>query len=608
MDHTAPSRRADWRMAILTILLALVLHTPLATRQGGVIDTGRLPDTDAYTRTMRVERLYDTGAWFDTTLPQLNAPEGLSSHWTRPLDVLILIPALAVIHTTSIPPRTAIFWSGAAISPLLHLLCALAAAWAARALIPTLASWAAAAAILLNPVLLFAYGAFGQTDHHMLVLLAVLIALGAALRALQAPQNSKPAHAAGLALGCGIWASPETLLVAAPLLATFGIAWIFQPATPGHHAAQTGARIAFAMWVVTFGALAIEHPPHRWFATEYDKLSVHHSNIALFAFWSFSILAAVSSWLPARHAALARLAALPPRLAIPARLAIAAAVAALAAAALLAAYPEALRASEAAADRSAATLFLPHVAEMAPLRPTLAGAHDLLLYTGGLIALLALPPLARRTPWPATLLLALTLATILPATLLHRRFAVDLAAVTALLTAAFVALAAARSPRPILPAAALTLALVAPFTGLAFPADAARQRETQACDWNAFATWFAAAPLAPATILTDHWRATPELAWRTPHRYIVSPYHRAGTAFQDTHDAMSATQDTPARAILARRAATYILLCTAQRPPNLGPPNPASLEQRLRSDAPPPWLSPVPLPPALAAFRLLRVE
>ena len=588
----ASPSRANLLLALLTTLLALALHLTLATRQGGVIDTGRLPDTDAYTRTLRVERLYETTNWFDATLPQLNAPETLSSHWTRPLDVLILLPALAVIHTTNTPPRTAIFWSGAAISPILHLLCALAAAWAARALIPTLASWAAAAAILLNPVLLFAYGAFGQTDHHMLVLLAALIALGAALRALQNPQNPKPAHIAGITLGLGLWISPETLLIAAPLLATFGLAWIFHPSSnaPAHQ----GRRIAAAMLLVTLLATLTEHPPAQFLTTEYDKLSAHHVAIAALATLAFATLAAI-----------------PPGLSTAKKLAVATAVATIAAAALLAAYPQALHASEAAADRSAATLFLPYVAEMSPLRPTLAGAHDLLLYTGGLIALIALPSLARRAPWPATLLLALTLAIMVPATILHRRFAVDLAAITALLTAALVALAASRSPRPLLPAAALALALIAPFTGLAFPTDPTRQQETQACNWNAFAAWLATAPLSPpnAIILTDHWRSTPELAYRTPYRYVVSPYHRAGTAFQDTYDIMSATDDTQARAILARRDAQYLLLCTAQRPPNLAPPNPQTLESRLRASTPPTWLQPVELPPSLEeSFRLLRVR
>ncbi len=586
--------RANLLLALLTTLVALALHAALATRPGGVIETARLPDTDAYTRTLRVERLYETGNWFDTNLPQLNAPVGLSSHWTRPLDVLILLPAIPAIHLANIPPRTAIFWSGAAISPFLHLLCALAAAWVARALIPTLAAWAAAAAILLNPVLLFAYGAFGQTDHHMLVLLAALCALGAALRALLNPQDITAAVICGNALGLGLWTSPETLLVAAPLLATFGLAWWLQPAASGQAAAHQGLRIALAMLSITALAVIIERPSADWLVTEYDKLSAHHVVIALLASAAFALLAAT-----------------PPRLTLLTKLTIGAIVALAAGAILLALYPQALRASEASADRSAAALFLPYVAEMAPLRPTLAGAHDLLLYTGGLIALLALPFLARRTPWPALLLLALTLATMLPATILHRRFAVDLAAVTALATAALVALAAGRSPRPLLPAAALALAIIAPFTGLAFPTDPTSQRETQACDWPAVAAWLATAPLPaapPPVILTDSWRPTPELAWRTPYRFVVSPYHRAGDAFRDTADTMRATDDSTARAILARRGATHLLLCTAVRPAWLGPVDPAHLVARLSADAPPAWLTPLPLPPALPAFRLLRIE
>ena len=67
----ASPSRANLLLALLTTLLALALHLTLATRQGGVIDTGRLPDTDAYTRTLRVERLYETTNWFDATPPPL---------------------------------------------------------------------------------------------------------------------------------------------------------------------------------------------------------------------------------------------------------------------------------------------------------------------------------------------------------------------------------------------------------------------------------------------------------------------------------------------------------------------------------------------------------
>jgi hypothetical protein len=577
------------------LCIGLALHVALALRPEGVVQTGRLPDTDAYARTLRVERLATTGDWHDSSLPQLNAPGGLSLHWTRPLDVLILGPALAAT-AVGVELRSAIFWTGAALPPLVHLLCAFAAAWAARAVWPGPAAWAAAGAILLNPVIGFAYGAFGQTDHHILVLLAALLALGAGLRAIRDPTLPRPALAAGVALGIGLWVSPEMLLLAVPILAAFAAAWVLRSGSPGADAARQGSRVALAMLSTAVLALAIERPPADWLNGDYDKLSAQHVMIAGLAAAAFAVLTAA-----------------PARLARPLRLALGLAIAAMGAAVLLAVYPGALRASEAAADPDVATLFLPHVAEMQALRLAGDGAQDLLLYAGGLVAVVVLPLLLRQGRWPGALMLALAIATTGAATLLHRRFGIDLAAATALAAPGFVVLAnRIRAPLLRAPAlaAAMLLAIAAPYAGLAFPANDSRQREARACDWAGLAAWMAAAPLPaePAPIiLTDSWRPTPELAWRTPYRFIVSPYHRAGDAFRDTAEVMRATDDGAARAILARRGATHVLLCTAVRPVWLGNAEPRQLLARLSADTPPDWLTPLALPATLPAFRLLRI-
>jgi hypothetical protein len=576
-------------LAGLILVFGVVLHVLLAVRPGGVIDTMRLPDTDAYTRLLRIAHLHATWDWHGTLLPGLNAPEGLSLHWTRPLDVLILLPALAA-EAAGAEFRAALFWSGAALPPLLHLAGVVAAAWAVRPVWPGRLRWVAALALLCNPVILFAYGALGQADHHVLVLLCAVLALGAAIRAILAPHAARPAIGAGGALAAGLWSSPETLLIAAPVLAGFGAAWWLRAERA---IAVQAARVAAAMLGGIVLALAVERAPGDWLSGEYDRLSAQHALIALLA-----------------TAAFAALAAIPGRLGPVLRLALALVVAAAAAGALLACYPGALRASEAAADPGVARLFLPHVAEMQPLRATFSGAHDLLLYAGGGVALLGLPALWRSPRWPAALLLGLALATTLAATIAHRRFAIDLAAVTALAAPGLVALALARprGGRVMGLGVAFPLALAAPLAGLAFPpADAAR-RAAAACDWAGLAGWLESAPLSRDTlILTDSWRATPELAWRTPYRFVVSPYHRAAGGFADTHAVLAATDDAQARAILARRGASHVLLCTAHRPPWLAAAEPAALDARLRADTPPGWLVPEPLPAGLPGFRLLRV-
>ena len=46
---------------------------------------GNLVDSDGYARLVRIQRLIETGGWFDVSLPRADWPYGGSLHWTRPL-------------------------------------------------------------------------------------------------------------------------------------------------------------------------------------------------------------------------------------------------------------------------------------------------------------------------------------------------------------------------------------------------------------------------------------------------------------------------------------------------------------------------------------------
>ena len=55
-----------------------------------IVAKGGLAAGDSFTRLVRVERLVESGAWFDNTLPRANAPFGTSIHWTRPFDAALI--------------------------------------------------------------------------------------------------------------------------------------------------------------------------------------------------------------------------------------------------------------------------------------------------------------------------------------------------------------------------------------------------------------------------------------------------------------------------------------------------------------------------------------
>jgi len=77
----------------LLLLAGALLHARLAFAQRPW-ERWTLSDTDSYTRLLRVPDLWHGGPWFDPLLPWLGAPAGVALHWTRPLGLLILLPAL----------------------------------------------------------------------------------------------------------------------------------------------------------------------------------------------------------------------------------------------------------------------------------------------------------------------------------------------------------------------------------------------------------------------------------------------------------------------------------------------------------------------------------
>ena len=74
-----------------------------------VVTFGNLVDSDGYARLVRIQRLLETGAWFDVGLPRANWPDGGTLHWTRPLDVLLIILALPL--AVLIGFSKALFWA-----------------------------------------------------------------------------------------------------------------------------------------------------------------------------------------------------------------------------------------------------------------------------------------------------------------------------------------------------------------------------------------------------------------------------------------------------------------------------------------------------------------
>jgi hypothetical protein len=220
----------------------------------------------------------------------------------------------------------------------------------------------------------------------------------------------------------------------------------------------------------------------------------------------------------------------------------------------------------------------------------------------------------RNGRWAAALLLLLSLIAALVATLLARRFALDLAAAASIAAAGLLPLLGRLlmgASRVV--ALGVFAALLLGLPVLASLATAPTEAETvveRACPVAPLAAFLTANPPAQSgsVMLADNINLGPELAWRTPYRQTGAPYHRGGAALLDTRAVLAATEDSEALAVLARRSVRLLLLCRGS--PQLGGALPGeSFRDRLLSGERPDGWSEVPIPSEVRGdFLLLSLD
>ncbi|MGG5818934.1 hypothetical protein [Falsiroseomonas sp. HW251] len=602
MSVTGGAEEAGSRGEVIGLVglfvLAIATHALLALSQVHLYNVS-LVDTDSYTRMLRVLQLWHGDGWYGTLLPQLNAPDGLPMHWSRPLDLLIIAPALPALLLGD-DAELALQAAGALLCPVQHALACLVAVWAARGLWPRRWCWFAGLILLTTPSP-FSYSIFGRADHHTLILLAGVATLGFALRAARGSAGA--AWKAGIVLGLGVWVLPEVLLIGMPVLAAFGLLWL----SGQRDAARQGMRIALGMALAIAVALPIERAPSALLQAQPDRISIHHLALGL-------VIAAV-------FAAVERLPPMRP----PARAAAGGALAALGAGTLLLAWPQLIAGATASADGAYGAAFVAAVQEMQPLRfDSVAAWRDALLLAGGVIpatlALLLGLLLGREALGPhyraPMLVVALAMLGCLAATISARRFALDLAAPVAIaasgLVPMVVQLASPYGPLARVPAlvASTALAIFLPSFGGSGQAVAIRD-----CDPVAVARWLATgvppvhgkAAWDGPVILADDLNVGPALAYFSGLRVVGAPYHQAGAALRDLHLAFGADEGVT-REIVARRQVSLVLVCTAEMAER--DPGGRDLRTRLIAGDVPAWLEPVAIPEEVSEnlYRLFAVR
>jgi hypothetical protein len=580
-----------------------LIHASLAFGGFAPAVDGLLPGPDSYMRLLRVTQLYETGNWFDVTIPRSNAPYGEALHWTRPFDVLLLAGALALEPVLGF--QRALFWWGSATAPLLHLATALVLIWAAAPLFDRQRRFLLVIALMAE-LALWGHGILGRTDHHMMILLVFAASLGWTLRLMLRPVAVPGALLAGALAGLGLWLSIEFLVMLAAVFGALAVRWV----QIGEAQARRNLWHAVGFTLVVALALVLERPAGLHLIDEYDRISAVHGLVGLVAagFWAVIVGAerrGLATALPGGRVAAGVLGA------------------AVAGAVMLVVYPKFYLGPEVDFDPRLRPIFLDLVAETRPLLPK--DGYTLgrfLTYLGA--ALLALPYLAVRL-WRARaseamcawLFLAFCLALYVPLALAMQRFVALAEILLALVVADLLGgIMDWSRRRPGLARRLAAQALAVPVVlfgtiavGLFFMSVSPIE-DIGSCD---------SGPLiaelnrpdglgAEAETVLTRLSPGPAILYRTRHSVISTPYPRNAQGQLDAYRIYSAADFDEARRLVAERGIDLVVACNDRETYFRITVEPDMLDSHLRAGTPPDWLRPVELGEAAARlFRVYRV-
>jgi len=601
---------------VIASLFALTVQAGLVARGIAPVLDGNLIDTDDYMRLVRVEYLWQSGAWFDAVIPRIDPPNGLALHWTRPMDILLL--AGAGLASPFLGFQVALFWWGVLVSPVLLVVSLCAAVWAAAPLLPR--PWLPLVAFFFvaQPYDLARF-MVGRPDHHGLLILLFVLSLGFALRVLANPERKMAATAAGLIGALTIWISIESLVAVVTIVATFALCWVLGDRRMLRALVSYSAALCAGLGL----ALLAERGPMGLSVVEIDKVSsLHLAMIALNALsWWVLRAAEKRGWLGVG----------PMRLAIWAGSAMAVSLLL-----LWSQFPQVFANPMGTGGELYLRKHFANISEIQPLINVAAlrsdqwakAAGDAILWLG--IAVPAAPWLAYRL-WRCRgaarglwLLVAIASVAFVPLTLYQVRWASYAETILVLpyadLGAAIAVRLSVRFPervlgviRPFLFAGMLTWmfmpsAMVTASVGDKNTPEAAKRN----CPINVLSNTLvdpSGLGRESKTILAliDF---GPEILYRTRHSVLSIPNHRPQPGFAAGYRIMTATDYAVSRQLLADGRVDLVAICLGSAETWFYETDTGgrTLYQALSDGAPPAFLTPVPLPEDAGGFRLFAVR
>jgi len=597
--------------------VAIVLQIAMVAVAIDTLRNRELVGTDPYMRLNRVQHLWSMGNWSDATYPRIG-PDGLLQHWTRPLDaVLIAGGSIGVLLGEF---GSALYWTGALLSPILLLPTVVLLLQASRPLMSISDNWIVVVFFVTQISVLSSFQA-ARPDHNALLILLFAAYVGTGIRTMIDPTSLRPAIVGGIVGSVGLWVSIEFLIVIVGLLGVSVAIWIKSTANMAHAMlAHSAAMIAsILIW------LPVEFGLSKSLTVHYDQTSIAHvvALAAATSFWGLLALAQGRRWSHDQWK----------------RLGIALGGAAMGATIIAFGAPGLFESPLTQVDELYRTTRLERIAELQPVvdismdRPNTvveSGARFLRFLGISIPAAVALIVALRKTTdgqrraWVFVGFIALIYGVLTfdqvrwaayASTVLVIPYAAGAQVMLGWLTRRFggrpLVLLAVR-PLAIFVLASWSVLLGSTLLSVLDP------------DWSQDTNGaLSSCPIRElSTLLADPDEMGPdplqimafvdfgpELLYRTPHSVMSIPNHRLQPGYSVTYEALSAPADAGA-ALLASNDVDLVIVCHSseiERTFYVEPADQESLYNRLRAGDPPETLRPIDLPDDLAAsFRVYR--
>ena len=537
-------RLSRFNLTILVVWLLVCLL--LITVNAHAIGAWQFPDPDDQLRLLQVRDWLNGQSWFDVTQYRMNAPGGAPMHWSRWVDLPIV---LVIVSMTPLFGTAAAQTIALVAVPLVTLgvVMSLVARLTARLLSPEHGILAS----LLVPICVEVTQQLRpmRIDHHGWQMALAVLVLGALID----KRIRRGGIVVGAALGLWLAVSLEGLLFAVATMAALGLRWAFYQ--------EQGARLTRAtlsLAIVSSILFALTHLGAGWLVTACDAVSPIH--LAIFGTTALGATLIVrlspnALWL--RIFALAALAAV--------------------GAGMLAAIAPACAANPfAQLDPLVYNFWYVAILEGLPIwkQSFAVAANTLALPIVGIVG--ALYSVGRtngevRVQWAVILLILI--ASMLTAVLVQRAGGVaNLVALAPAVVLVMRVLSYARAQSHAVHRILLTLAVVpiaAPGLFLGFVSTQLPHSQTaavpsssalsSACRTKDEISQLAALPIGTILAPLD---ISPAIILLTPHKVVASSHHRNQDAIRDVIIAFLGTPDE-ARAIIAKRRIDYLVVCPA---------------------------------------------